>query len=103
MSAAESDILDDLIGDIGTEAEPEEDAPEVVEDAAETVEDLADEVLGDAGVAGGLLGETPVAALVAGVGWRHTSYIFAGVALMLAVLIFLFMGNAKQITKKEPA
>jgi MFS family permease len=48
---------------------------------------------------GAMLGETPVAALVSGVGWRHTSYIFAGVALMLAVMIFLFMRHAKQTTK----
>jgi len=49
---------------------------------------------------GAMLGETPVAALVNGVGWRHTSFIFAGVALMLAVLIFLFMRNTKQTTKQ---
>lgn len=48
---------------------------------------------------GAMLGETPVAALVNGVGWRSTSFIFAGVALILALLIFIFMRNAKHVKK----
>jgi MFS family permease len=48
---------------------------------------------------GAMLGETPVAALVNGVGWRHTSDIFSGIAFVLALLIFLFMRNARRETR----
>ena len=49
---------------------------------------------------GAMLGETPVAALVSGIGWRNTSYLFAGLAIILAVLILCFMREAVQEKKQ---
>jgi MFS family permease len=49
---------------------------------------------------GAMLGETPVAALVSAMGWRYTSYLFAGIALALALLIYLLMPGTQQATQK---
>ena len=49
---------------------------------------------------GAMMGETPVAALVSAMGWRYTSYLFAALALILALLVFLLMQPIQQKTKK---